>query len=53
MADKFLGETCSDPTFILDHPQIMGPMAKNHRNGGGLTERFELFVNKFEVILSA
>jgi lysyl-tRNA synthetase class II len=37
------------PTFILDHPQVMSPLAKGHRSEPGLTERFELFVMKKEV----
>ncbi|KAK1323939.1 Lysine--tRNA ligase [Acorus calamus] len=53
MLDKlvghFLEETCVNPTFIIDHPEIMSPLAKWHRSKPGLTERFELFVNKHEV----
>lgn len=49
LADRFLGETCIHPTFIINHPQIMCPLAKYHRSEVGLTERFELFVNKSEV----
>jgi lysyl-tRNA synthetase class 2 len=33
----------------MDHPQIMSPLAKYHRNYSYLTERFELFVNCKEV----
>merc|ERR1712194_118696 len=32
------------PGFITEHPQIMSPLAKYHRNKPGLTERFELFI---------
>ncbi|KAF2940067.1 hypothetical protein DAI22_03g242700 [Oryza sativa Japonica Group] len=42
-------ETCVNPTFIINHPEIMSPLAKWHRSRPGLTERFELFVNKHEV----
>lgn len=45
----FLEEQCINPTFICDHPQIMSPLAKNHRNVAGLAERFELFVAKKEI----
>ena len=45
----FLEETCVNPTFIKNHPEIMSPLAKWHRSKPGLTERFELFVNKREV----
>ncbi|ODN01824.1 Lysine--tRNA ligase [Orchesella cincta] len=53
MLDKlvghFLEEQCYNPTFILDHPQIMSPLAKYHRSEKGLTERFELFAMQREL----
>ncbi|KAI4998548.1 hypothetical protein ZWY2020_053890 [Hordeum vulgare] len=45
----FLEATCVNPTFIINHPEIMSPLAKWHRTQSGLTERFELFINKHEV----
>ncbi len=38
-----------NPTFITDHPQIMCPLAKYHRDDPRLTERFELFVGGLEL----
>ncbi|RWR90194.1 lysine--tRNA ligase isoform X1 [Cinnamomum micranthum f. kanehirae] len=49
LVGHFLEETCVNPTFIINHPEIMSPLAKWHRSKSGLTERFELFVNKHEV----
>ncbi|KAL2161938.1 hypothetical protein VTH06DRAFT_7723 [Thermothelomyces fergusii] len=53
MIDKLTGEfiesTCINPTFILEHPQMMSPLAKYHRSKKGLCERFEAFVCKKEI----
>ncbi|XP_051154320.1 lysine--tRNA ligase isoform X2 [Leptopilina boulardi] len=49
LVGEFIEEKCINPTFIMDHPQIMSPLAKWHRSEQGLTERFELFVMKKEI----
>ncbi|ESN93797.1 hypothetical protein HELRODRAFT_180666 [Helobdella robusta] len=49
LVGEFLESKCINPTFILNHPQIMSPLAKWHRNIAGLTERFELFVCRKEI----
>lgn len=46
---EFLEEKAINPTFIIEHPQVMSPLAKWHRSIPGLTERFELFVMKKEI----
>jgi lysyl-tRNA synthetase class 2 len=54
LLDKLVGEFvevhCVNPTFITEHPIIMSPLSKWHRSIPGLTERFELFVSKKEVV---
>ncbi|XP_064610415.1 lysine--tRNA ligase-like isoform X2 [Liolophura sinensis] len=54
LLDKLVGDyiepTCVNPTFITEHPTVMGPLAKWHRSQPGLTERFELFVMKKELV---
>jgi len=54
LLDKLVGEYIEpllvNPGFICDHPKIMSPLAKYHREEEGLTERFELFVNGKEIV---
>ncbi|XP_012063818.1 PREDICTED: lysine--tRNA ligase isoform X2 [Atta cephalotes] len=49
LVGEFIEDTCINPTYIIDHPQAMSPLAKWHRSKKGLTERFELFVMKKEI----
>ncbi|GFT35008.1 lysine--tRNA ligase [Nephila pilipes] len=50
LVGHFLEETFINPTFLCEHPEIMSPLAKWHRSVSGLTERFEMFVMKTEVV---
>jgi len=52
LVGEFLESQCKNPTFIIDTPTIMSPLAKWHRSQPGLSERFELFANYHEVINS-
>ena len=49
LVGHFLEVQCKNPTFIVEHPQLMSPLAKYHREKAGLTERFELFINYHEL----
>ena len=53
LVDNLVGELvepkCIQPTFLMNHPLIMSPLAKPHRLDATKTERFELFVNGKEI----
>ncbi|CAI8029622.1 Lysine--tRNA ligase [Geodia barretti] len=54
LLDKLVGDfievQCINPSFIMDHPEIMSPLSKWHRSIPGLTERFELFACQKEIV---
>ena len=49
LVEKFLEPKCVKPTFLINHPRFMSPLAKWHRDNVNISERFELFVAGMEL----
>lgn len=53
LIDEIFGEKCEplliQPTFIMDYPEEMSPLAKKHRSREDLVERFEAICNGKEI----
>ncbi len=49
MFKAFLEPSLQQPTFVVDYPRVLSPLAKPHRGDPTLTERFELFIGGREI----
>jgi len=50
LIEGVIEEKCVQPSYIMNHPTFMSPLAKTHPSNGLLSERFELFVDKMELV---
>ena len=49
LVSRYVEPTLVQPTFLLDFPIEISPLAKAHRSAPGLVERFEAFVGGMEI----
>jgi len=49
LLSKFVEPGLEQPTFVLDYPMALSPLAREHRSRPGLVERFEGFAGGMEI----
>jgi lysyl-tRNA synthetase, class II len=47
--EQLVEETLVQPTFVMDYPEAVKPLAKPHRTTPGLNEAFDLVINGVEL----
>ena len=47
--EELVEEKLINPTFIIDYPKEISPLAKSKESNSELTDRFELFIAKMEI----
>jgi lysyl-tRNA synthetase class 2 len=49
LLSKFVEPSLRQPTFVIDYPVEISPLAREHRSKPGLVERWEAFVGGLEI----
>jgi lysyl-tRNA synthetase, class II len=49
LLSKFVEPSLQRPTFVLDYPVALSPLARDHRSKPGLVERWEAFAGGMEI----
>jgi lysyl-tRNA synthetase class 2 len=50
--EKLVEHTLMQPTFVMDYPEAVRPLAKRHRSAPGLVEAFDLIINGVELAVA-